>query len=249
MKPGPAAVLTSRIPSSTSLTPPSIPLAQSILTRAKLPLETIALAVCILDSLNGRFALAFRHGCPLAAPASSAAATFHPNHAPHIDSIHPELLILSALILAVKFLDDDQRSTAYYALHWGMQIWTSAQINYTQISIMENIDYRIFPLWDEELIFMILMDMRRAGQQHEPHIYDEDNESMLDRVNLLEFENDTPMSSGKAGFGLQDQLTTAETPMIKDFDGLRTLSVETKRAFGGAGLLEPCPVYMDPSSE
>jgi hypothetical protein len=247
---GPAAVLTSRIPSSTSLTPASVPLVQSILARANLPLETIALAVCILDSLNGRFALAFRHGCPLSPPSTSTTPSdFNINQTPHIDLIHPELLILSALILAVKFLDDEQQSTVTYALDWGKGIWTCAQINYTQRAILENVGYKILPLWDKDLISDILVDMQRAGQQYEPRIYDEENKVMMEKENLLAFEGERPMSSGKAVFGPQDQMTPAETPMIEDFDELRNLSLETKKAFSGAGEMEPFPVYVDPGNE
>lgn len=247
---GPAVVLTSRIPSSTSLTPASVPLVQSILARANLPLETIALAVCILDSLNGRFALAFRHGCPLSPTATSSTASyFDVNQAQHIDSIHPELLILSALILAVKFLDDEQQFTSHYALDWGKGIWTCAQINYTQLSILQNIGYKILPLWVEELISVTLIEMQRAGQQYEPLVYDEEIDIMLEKKNLIVFEGERPMSNGKAIFGSHDQMTPAETPSIDQFTELTNLSLETKKAFSGAVEMEPIPVYVDPGIE
>lgn len=62
---GPAIHLVNLIPTSASLAAASVPLVQAMLSRAGLELETIALAVCILDSLGPKFARSWRLSCPL----------------------------------------------------------------------------------------------------------------------------------------------------------------------------------------
>ncbi|KUJ16786.1 uncharacterized protein LY89DRAFT_566116, partial [Mollisia scopiformis] len=211
---GPAIHLTNLIPSSTSLTTPSIPLVHSILNRSDLPLETIALAVCILDSLNSRFALQWRTACPLSIV--SLPPPFNANgeklETQHIDEIHPEIIVLCALILAVKFLDDHQQSTREYRDQWGLNLWTCEQINFTQRILLENLGYRLLPLWEETIILEALEDMERASRQYEPEIFndeeEEDWESENKHYNLVRI-------GGKAVLGLGNQLTPVETPMAE----------------------------------
>ncbi|KAH8804704.1 hypothetical protein F5884DRAFT_859321 [Xylogone sp. PMI_703] len=69
---GAAILLTNLIPLSSSPSTPSLPLVHAILTRADLPSETIALAICILDSLTCKFGRTWRRNCPL--PKSSSAS-------------------------------------------------------------------------------------------------------------------------------------------------------------------------------
>lgn len=141
-----------------------------MLSRADLPLETIALAVCILDSLDSSFALAFRKNCPLTTPSPAV-----PHIEPHIDAIHPELLIIAAVILAVKFVDDAQVNTGWYVREWGMDLWTSEQVNFCQTALMDNIGWRLKPLWDASIISEAMRDMHMAGRKFEPVIFDEVN--------------------------------------------------------------------------
>jgi hypothetical protein len=75
------------------------------------------------------------------------------------------VIAVAALMIAVKFLDDAQENTQSYALRWGNDIWTCAQINTTEQCIMENLSYHIMPLWNRELIDDALKDMQRAGWQ------------------------------------------------------------------------------------
>jgi hypothetical protein len=117
------------------------------------------------------------------------------------------------------------------------------------MSILQNIGYRLVPLWCEEIISGALTDMKRAGQQYEPEIYDEDNEIMQEKESLVTFEEGKPMSSGKAVMGPEEQMTPAETPMVGDFDGTRNLSLEARKAFSGSSGKEPFPVYIDPGIE
>lgn len=122
-----------------------------MLTRADLPLDTVALAVCILDSLDAKFSHKWRLACPLKMPAPTSQpspalvppppaedGSFFPSHVKrhtvgevipspllppaaeyhwywkqlHIDSVHPELIILAALSIAHKFTVDDGPAAA-----------------------------------------------------------------------------------------------------------------------------------------
>jgi len=201
-----------------------------MLTRAALPMEIIALSVCILQALNSRFPKAFRKNCPLTPPPKPLWS----HVLEHNDNLLPDLLVLAALILAVKFLEDFTESTSTYRDEWGSGIWSVEQINYAQDAILENIGYRIFPLWAEDMIEDALRCMKLAGELYEPVIHDDENtrdESVKDVSMSLHLDLDTsPMSSGKAVKGLADQLTPAKTPN------------KTEDAF----YAEPFPVYVDP---
>lgn len=166
LRTGPAVHLVNLHPPSASITPPSVPLVQTIITRAALPLEAIALAVCILDSLDAKFSRKWRMTLPLATRTASKRHTITSAAASlitHIDSVRPELIILAALIVAFKFTEDCQEPTQYYASDWGRGLWTCDQINATERCIMEHLGYRILPLCEKSIIEEALADMRRAG--------------------------------------------------------------------------------------
>ncbi|KAG9253164.1 uncharacterized protein F5Z01DRAFT_154683 [Emericellopsis atlantica] len=166
---GPAIHLVNLIPSSASLADASVPLVQALLARCQLPLETVALAVCILDALDARFARHWRVSCPLATPKQSKRHTLPPSpHTAqllHIDSVAPEVIILSALVVAAKFTEDPQESTGYYVDRWGRGQWTAAQLNATERCIMESLNYRIMPLTEDACIADAMVDMQLAGRQ------------------------------------------------------------------------------------
>jgi hypothetical protein len=183
----------------------------------------------------------------------------------HIDSVHPELIVLSALILAVKFLDDAQQTTKEYAEEWGKGLWTCEQINFTQRSLLENLGYRLLPLWEDSIILEALEDMERAGRQNTPEIsdVDEDWDTATCFGSFGGTGHERKMSDGKAVLGLGEQLTPAETPMIENIKGSRDVSAETRNAFQGssgsggylqlpdrtASVREPFPMYVEPSAE
>ncbi|KAK4155803.1 hypothetical protein C8A00DRAFT_31355 [Chaetomidium leptoderma] len=170
---GPAIHLVNLIPPAASLTAPSVPLVHEMLVRSDLPMETIALAVCILDSLSSKFSLNWRLLCPLAQrePTNEMTKRHTIQARPvgatqlHIDSVNPEVIVLTALIIAVKFLVDSQEATNYYRAAWGNNMWSCDQINVTERCIMENLGYRILPLWDTVLIADAVRDMQRAARQ------------------------------------------------------------------------------------
>ncbi|PHH64838.1 hypothetical protein CDD81_3904 [Ophiocordyceps australis] len=160
---GAAIHLVNLIPSAASLTAASVPLVQGMLSRADACLETVALAVCILDSLDGRFARAWRLECPLAH--SSLRQMLH------IDSVKPELIILAALVIAVKFTEDAPLHRAdYYCACWGKGLWAPLQLNATERCIMESLDWRLLPLCDEDCLADAMVDMQLAARQDECHV-------------------------------------------------------------------------------
>ena len=224
---GPAIHLVNLIPAKASLASPSVAIVHDMLRRANLPVDTIALAVCILDSLNSKkFSLNWRLICPLVrSDAPSMRTKRHTLPAAptltnqlNIDCVNPEVMILSALIIAFKFLEDTcYEPTGYYSYAWGAEMWTDGQINVTERCIMESLDYRILPLWDSDLIRDAAADMERAGKQATLPL-----RPSLPRAGSSDDHHKRSMSSGKAVYGRGLQLTPVETPkkenmLLRDF--------------------------------
>jgi hypothetical protein len=182
----------------------------------------------------------------------------------HIDSVFPELIVLSALILAVKFLDDAQQTTREYEEEWGKGLWTCEQINFTQWCILENLGYRLLPLWEHSIILEALEDMERAGRQHSPEIYDADNDwaAATSWKSFRNSANEREQSNSNAVLGLCDQFM-AETPMAENINGTQKVSLETRgtceHGSGSGGYLQPrgrmniareqIPMYVERSIE
>ncbi|KAH7630711.1 hypothetical protein B0T09DRAFT_124034 [Sordaria sp. MPI-SDFR-AT-0083] len=224
---GPAIHLVNLIPPAASLALPSVSLVHELLTRTGLKQDEIALAVCILDSLSSKFALNWRLRCPPSRHEGSGSTIEHqqskrytlpanPTAAAaasqlHIDCVKPEVIVLAALIIATKFLEDSHAPTQYYRSAWGNNLWTCEQINITERIIMEDLNYRILPLWDERLIGDALNDMERAGRQAlllPPPATPAQSQSQFQKE-----QHKRCVSSGAALYGLGMQLTPAGTPM------------------------------------
>jgi hypothetical protein len=181
-------------------------------------LDTIALAACILDSLDSKFSLNWRLACPLTKMDVSAAKRHTIPTSPlvgnqlHIDSVYPEVIILSSLIIAFKFLEDCHEPTQYFSSSWGGDLWACEQINATERCVMESLGYRILPLWDRRLIGDALADMERAGR----HALSPSQQQQQPREACLPGSSEDlhrrSMSTGKAVAGLGLQPTPAETP-------------------------------------
>ena len=204
-------------------------LVHELLARTDLKLDEIALAVCILDSLSSKFALNWRLRCPLSLRESSGSTTEQQQQSKrytfpaspaaaaanqlHIDCVKPEVIVLAALVIAVKFLEDAHAPTQYYRSTWGNNLWTCEQINITERCIMEDLNYRILPLWDERLIADALNDMERAGRQAlhlSPSVaMAQPQKEACDSKH----QHERCQSSGAAVWGLGLQLTPAGTPM------------------------------------
>ncbi|KAI1081659.1 hypothetical protein F5B20DRAFT_50874 [Whalleya microplaca] len=244
---GPAAHLARMLPPGASFMTPSIPMIQGILARANLPMDIIALAVCILDSLSSKFSRSWRISFPLNRSSeplpkrhtlpSGALQAFH------IDNVFPELIILAALVVADKFVEDMHEPTQYFSAVWGRDMWSCEQINYTERCIMESLGYRILPLWDPKFIKQARHDIEMARREYlseERELYDESETTKMAK-------HAKSKSSGHAVLGLGLQLTPAETPQSEvatPFDHhhavhVHTLGRETREAFASSGKALP----------
>lgn len=213
-----------------------------MLVRADLPLDTVALAVCILDSLGSKFALNWRLLCPLAQrePTSEITKRHSIQTSPtgimgatqfHIDLVNPDVIVLAALVIAFKFLVDCQEPTHYYRTAWGKDMWTCDQINVTERCIMESLGYRILPLWDPVLIADAAGDMQRAARQAALPSHPRNGEAHKRSV-----------SSGEALSRHTLPLTPAETPSSENGPTGNPAREAMGAAFGGGG-----PIPLDSS--
>ncbi|CAJ2514117.1 Uu.00g022360.m01.CDS01 [Anthostomella pinea] len=228
---GPAAHLARMLPPGASFITPSTSNVENMLARANLPMDIVALAVCILDSLNSRFSRNWRVSFPLNRQGQTASKRHTlpsgPVQATHIDYVFPEIIILAALIIADKFVDDLQESTQYYGSVWGMNLWSCEQINFTERCIMESLGYRILPLWESTPIKQARHDIEMARRE----ILQERTAIVAGNETRKHFKS---MSSGHAVVGLGLQLTPAETPtsgISSPFGQLQDLGQESREAF------------------
>ncbi|KAI0098104.1 hypothetical protein F4776DRAFT_531337 [Hypoxylon sp. NC0597] len=245
---GPAAHLARMLPPGASFMTPSISVVQGILARANLPMDIIALAVCILDSLNSRFSRSWRISFPLSSqhelgpkrhtlPSGALQAV-------HIDSVPPEIIILAALIIADKFVEDLQESTQYYSSSWGQNMWTCEQINFTERCIMENLGYRILPLWEEKSIKQARHDIEMARRELVDGGIGVGDDSKTAK-------HAKSMSSGHAMIGSGRQLTPAETPkseLATPFGHVQTIGRETREAFSNSAALPRDYLRLPPTA-
>ncbi|KAH6895376.1 hypothetical protein B0T10DRAFT_545073 [Thelonectria olida] len=219
---GPAIHLVNLIPSSASLATASVPLVQALLSRADLPIETVALAVGILDSLDSRFARRWRVSCPLRSDyfsSSSKRHTLPPSFLPqrqqlHIDSVNPELIIFAALVIAVKFTEDPQEASQWYCKAWGRDMWSHQQLNVTERCIMEHLNYRIMPLCHDDCLTDAMVDMQLAAQQS-GSAWDHDSNSVSsdeDDVDASFVPSHTRSRTLGSALGLGLSLTPVDTP-------------------------------------
>ncbi|KAI1318280.1 hypothetical protein F5Y16DRAFT_135456 [Xylariaceae sp. FL0255] len=211
---GPAAHLARMLPPGASFITPSIATLQQMLARADLPMDIIALAVCILDSLDSKFSRNWRVAYPVNRLGQSMSKRHSlpcgPGQAGSINSVPPEVIILSALMIADKFVQDLQRPTQFFRTAWGDEIWTCDQINFTERCIMESLNYRILPLWDPSIINQARHDIEMARreiiQENICTITVDGGCASEDKKHVKS------MSSGHAVLGLGVQLTPAVTP-------------------------------------
>ena len=151
---GPAIHMSNLIPTSASLLTPSPTLVQDILYRANFPAPILELAVVILDSLTPKFATNYRRQLPLDAPEHQ-----------HIDDVRPELIAMASLLVATKFLDDDETrtKTSEWQKNVGCSMWSCNQINTTERLILETIGWNVMELAEAWLMSEAQDDMQRAG--------------------------------------------------------------------------------------
>lgn len=211
---------------------PSFTVVQEMLVRADLPMDVIALAVCILDSLTWKFSRSWRASFPLSPimtttttttttnpdTSTNAGADEEPEQQPspprHIDSVFPEVIILGALVIASKFTEDVQESTRYFSTAWGRGLWSCEQINFTERCIMESLGYHIMPLWSASHIKQARHDIEMARRELLDEDVGADTQTLREgRGGGSSAKHSKSKSAGHAlGLGRGLQLTPAETP-------------------------------------
>ena len=136
----------------------------NFLFRAELPLEILGLAACILDALGSRFALEWRKACSSTARTLSLLNCSWKKTSFHHDtktSVEPEIVVLSALSLAAGYLDDNQKSAAYWARAISADRFRTSQVNATRLCILIDIDYNLHS-FTPDMIQEAIEDMQRA---------------------------------------------------------------------------------------
>lgn len=88
---------------------------------------------------------------------------------------------------------------------------------------MENLGYRLLPLWTEALISDAVEEMERAGR-YASGLAGHSMPQTLELVSKADF-------SGKAVWSTQRQITPAETPMPENVCGTVNVGPKTRRAF------------------
>ncbi|KAK8028575.1 hypothetical protein PG991_005631 [Apiospora marii] len=209
----PAIHLTRMLPQGLALESPSVAVVHMMLTHAMLPMDTIALATCILDALPRRYRNTWRMSYPRSRQTTPASKRHTMPSGPilppaHNDTVFPEVNVLAALIIANKFIEDLHEPTSWYASEWGRDMWTCEQINVTERCIMEALEYRIIPLLDDQYIKQARHDIELARRE----LLDETSELAMEAREYELYNPARPMISGQAVVGLGLSLTPADTP-------------------------------------
>jgi hypothetical protein len=126
------------------------------LSRAKLPIEIVAFAACILDALSQRFASSRRAAC---SPAQTDLNSIIQRQL--VPSPSSEIVVLSALSLAYGFLSDRDRSTSHWAQMEGGGLFSVGQIESTKWCILQDIDFKL-PRIKAEMVNRMMTNMQRS---------------------------------------------------------------------------------------
>ncbi|PSN71428.1 hypothetical protein BS50DRAFT_584919 [Corynespora cassiicola Philippines] len=141
------------VPLNASSQRPSVSVVTGFLERADLPTETVAFAACILDALSQRFAGSWRDACvPRLSPFSFCRQQ---------PAMGPELVVLSALVLAHGYLDDRGRSNSRWARIIGASLFSAQDIERTKMCMLQDMDYGLFRI-SEDMVQHMMRDMQRA---------------------------------------------------------------------------------------
>ncbi|KAF2194406.1 hypothetical protein K469DRAFT_686445 [Zopfia rhizophila CBS 207.26] len=145
----------------------------SFLLRSALPIETVALASCILASLSPSFAAAYRDACQASSgnrpssqspTASSSFAdaflTFQPTQG---SSSNPDLLVLASLSLAFAFLDCRKAKPSYWSGFMSSGLYTEGQVCKASDCMLRDLGYRLYGF--EEPVRAAVEDMTKSGSE------------------------------------------------------------------------------------
>ncbi|KAI9683399.1 MAG: hypothetical protein M1829_005471 [Trizodia sp. TS-e1964] len=158
---GAAQHLSNLIPPAACRSSPSSRYIHELLRRANVPKETIALAACILDSLSSRFASTWRRICscttsynykPSRALSQPPTCSASPLSRETSLWYNPEIIVLAAIMVSVKFLDDDTFPTMYWQADIAQNRFSCKEINATECALLQDLGYSILPLCSPEII-------------------------------------------------------------------------------------------------
>ncbi|TGZ78536.1 hypothetical protein EX30DRAFT_135060 [Ascodesmis nigricans] len=127
---GPAKYLATMSPRNASRETPSVRRLQGYLQRANLKMEAMALAGCILDCLSGRFVRQWRAEC---------------SDALEMETDSPEaggiLIVVAALCVAMKFLEDSSYTTRFWALAVCDDLFSPTVLAKTERLVLADLNY------------------------------------------------------------------------------------------------------------
>jgi hypothetical protein len=138
--------LANLVPQQSIRTRPSTSTIATMLSRAYLPLETIALAACVLDALSSQFGRSWRNSLSKLSPSSAS-------------SFPSEIIVLAALKVSASFLDDSRTvDPGIWAAHvGGVAGITAAALETTVRVVLADIGYEMCSFTPEEV------ERRRRG--------------------------------------------------------------------------------------
>ncbi|KAF2842597.1 hypothetical protein M501DRAFT_1012002 [Patellaria atrata CBS 101060] len=166
---GPATHLANLVPSGVCPSGPSPTVIYTYLTRSELPLQTIALASCVLDSLSRRFPRNWREAMTEASQPPPGAQDIPSLSIASLKDLSgltvplpkAQLVVLAALSIASSYLDDVSSPTDYWC--WlARDKFSARQINSTIRCMLIDIDYCLHT-FTPDMIEEYKADMRRAG--------------------------------------------------------------------------------------
>lgn len=145
---GLAAHLIASLPSNLSNYSPSTATVTSYLERAAACDPVVGLAICIVETLSGRFARCWRQ--------SSFYAGVRHDRA--------EVVVVAALAVASAFLDDWRREARWWSDNVTARSFSARQINVATRCVLADIDYDLHA-FTPDTIAEALEDARRGGEE------------------------------------------------------------------------------------
>jgi hypothetical protein len=120
------------------------------LDRANLPDEVVAFAACVLDALSERFMHMWRQALAPTEFERDLKNFLRTDTQQHAHA-SPDVIVLAALALAHGFLIDRLRSSRHWAVKESDGMFSVREIEATKRAILEDMDYGLFRIGEEEV--------------------------------------------------------------------------------------------------
>jgi len=148
---GAAKYLVMMIPRNAFREPPSVKLLHSILQRANLKLEVMALAGCILDCLSSRFVRQWRSDlCGKLSTGCSEAGV---------------VIVVVALCIAMKFMEDSSYTSRYWAICICEELFSLDAFMTTERLILSDLNYSLHGISAPETLEWIMDEIKQYAAQ------------------------------------------------------------------------------------